>query len=134
MVDQNWRPDASSKWDMIVSGEWIQKAVWNRWVTTRERDQPHKTPVTSTWTSDFLTREGEGLKVVGDWLRDKTISWKTRGVFSRRMQVFSHPRIACKSGVISRKTMLPVRNCKCLVLFKELLELTRRPLEGLILT
>ena len=58
MVDQTWRPDAPSKWDMIASGKWIQKAAWNRWVTTRERDQPHKTPVTSTWTVDFLTREG----------------------------------------------------------------------------
>jgi hypothetical protein len=26
---------------------------------------------------DFLTRKGEGRKEVGDWLRDKTISWKT---------------------------------------------------------
>ncbi len=43
-----------------------------------ERDQPHKTPITSTWTVDFLTREGEGRKAVGDWLRDKTVSWKAR--------------------------------------------------------
>jgi hypothetical protein len=26
----------------------------------------------------LLTREGEGRKTVGDWLRDKTISWKTQ--------------------------------------------------------
>ncbi len=70
------RPDTSAKWDMITSGKWIQKTVWNRWVTTREREQPHKTPFTSTWTMDFLTREGEGRKTVGDWIRDKTISWK----------------------------------------------------------
>ena len=80
MPDQNWRSDAPDKWDMIASGKWMQKAVWNRWVTTLERDQPHKTPITSTWTADFLTREGEGHKTarVGDWLRDKTISWKVR--------------------------------------------------------
>jgi hypothetical protein len=78
MQDQNWRSDTSAKWDMITTGKWIQKAVWNRWVTTLERDQSHKTQITSTWTVDFLTREGEGHKVVGDWLRDKTISWKTR--------------------------------------------------------
>jgi hypothetical protein len=23
MVDQNWRPDTSAKWDMIASGKWI---------------------------------------------------------------------------------------------------------------
>jgi hypothetical protein len=27
--DQNWRSDTSDKWDMIVSGKWIQKVVWN---------------------------------------------------------------------------------------------------------
>jgi ribonuclease HI len=78
MPDQNWRSDSPDKWDMIASGKWMQKAAWNRWVTTLERDQPHKTPITSTWTADFLTREGEGRKSVGDWLRDKTISWKAR--------------------------------------------------------
>ena len=55
MPDQNWRSDASVKWDMIETGKWMQKAVWNRWVTTLERDQPPKTPITSTWTTDFLT-------------------------------------------------------------------------------
>ena len=46
-------------------------------VTMMEWDQFHKTPVTSTWTCYFLTREGEGLKAMGDGLRDKTIVWKT---------------------------------------------------------
>jgi hypothetical protein len=80
MQNQNrgWRPDASAKRDMIGTGKWMQKAVWNRWVNTMDRNQPHKTPVTSTWTVDFLTRGGKGRKTVGDWLRDKTISWKTR--------------------------------------------------------
>jgi hypothetical protein len=45
--DRNWRPDTSDKWDMIATGKWIQKTVWNRMVTTMERDQSHKTPVTS---------------------------------------------------------------------------------------
>jgi len=58
MQDQNWRSEAPVKWDIISSGDWIQKGVWNRWVTILERDQPHRTPVTSTWTADFLTRGG----------------------------------------------------------------------------
>ena len=56
--EQSWRSIVSVKWDAITSGKWIQKATWNRMVTASERDQFHKTPVTSTWTSDFLTREG----------------------------------------------------------------------------
>jgi ribonuclease HI len=78
MQNHNWRSDAPSKWDMIATGKWIQKAAWNRWVTESERDQPHKTPITSTWTADFLTREGEGRKAIGDWLRDKSVPWKAR--------------------------------------------------------
>ena len=57
MQNHNWRSDTPSKWDMILTGKWIQKAVWNRWVTESERDQLHKTPITSTWTADFLTRD-----------------------------------------------------------------------------
>ena len=52
------------KWYKIVSAKWIQKVVWNRMVTVMERDQFHKTPVTVTWTTDFLTREGEGHTVL----------------------------------------------------------------------
>ena len=76
--EHNWRATAPDKWDAIASGNWTQKAAWNRMVTALERDQPHKTPVTSMWTADFLARDGEGRKVMGDWLRDKTISWKAR--------------------------------------------------------
>ena len=75
--EQNWSTTVPDKWDTIASGNWIQKAAWNRMVTALERDQPHKTPVTSTWTADFRTREGEGRKVMGDWLRDKTVSGTT---------------------------------------------------------
>ena len=95
---QNWRSDTSAKWDMIESGKWMQKAVWNRWVTTMERDQPHKTPITSTWTEDFLTREGEGRKSVGDWLRDKTYHGRHGEVSFRRMRVLSHARLAYRNG------------------------------------
>ena len=28
-TDQIWRSDASVKWDMIATGKWMQKAVWN---------------------------------------------------------------------------------------------------------
>ena len=58
--EQSWRVIAPDKWDAIASGNWIQKTVWNRMVTASERAQSHKVPVTSTWTADFLRREGEG--------------------------------------------------------------------------
>jgi hypothetical protein len=66
----------SEKWETVSSGQWMQKAAWNRMVTRTMREQPHTTPVTTTWTADFLTREGEGRKALGDWLHDKLIPWK----------------------------------------------------------
>ena len=72
----------------------------SRQVTMMERDQPHKTPVTSTWTPDYLTREGEVSKAVGDWLRDKTITWKhAGGGSSKRMRAFFHVRSVFKNEV-----------------------------------
>jgi hypothetical protein len=47
-------------------------------VTESERDKLHRSPVTFTWTSDFLKREAEVRKVMGDWLRDNVVSWKVR--------------------------------------------------------
>ena len=61
--DHNWRFTTSEKWDVIASGNWIQKAVWNRMVTVLERDQPHKTPVTFTWTTDLSTKPPSHRKV-----------------------------------------------------------------------
>ena len=36
-------------------------------------EQSHTTQVTTTWTTDFLTREGEGRKAMEDCLHDKLI-------------------------------------------------------------
>ncbi len=56
----------SEKWETVTSGQWIQKESWNRMVTRTMWEQPHTTRVTTTWTADFLTREGEGQKAMGD--------------------------------------------------------------------
>ncbi len=42
------------------------------------RAAPHSDPLTDTWTSDFLSREGEGREVVGKRLRDKTVPWQVQ--------------------------------------------------------
>jgi hypothetical protein len=86
----------SEKWKTVASGQWMQKAVWNRMVTRTMREHPHTTPVITTWTSDFLTREqreGEGRKSMGDWLHDKLIPWKTR----RRLLQTNSGTFQCES-------------------------------------
>jgi hypothetical protein len=42
------------------------------------RGSPHSEPLTDTWTSDFLSREGEGREVIGERLRYKTVSWQAQ--------------------------------------------------------
>jgi hypothetical protein len=47
-------------------------------VTRTMWEEPHTTPVTTTWTTDFLTQEGEDRMVMDDCLHNKSIPWKTR--------------------------------------------------------
>jgi hypothetical protein len=62
-------------------------------LTKPMREQPHTTPGTTTWTADFLTREGEGQKAMGDWLHDKLIKWKAR----RRLLQANSGTFPCES-------------------------------------
>ena len=84
---------SSEKWETVASEQWMQKTTWNRMVTRTRREPPHTTPVTTTWTTDFLTREGEGRKAMGDWLHDKLIPWKTR----RRLLQTNSGTFPCES-------------------------------------
>ena len=53
--------------ETVSSGQWIKRVTWNRMTIKPMREQPHTTPVTTTWTIDFLTRVGEDRKVMGNW-------------------------------------------------------------------
>ena len=60
-------------------------------VTGPVREQP-TIPVTTTWTADFLTREGKGRRAMGAWMRDKSIPWKARQRLLR--QIREHFRVS----------------------------------------
>ena len=49
----------------IQNHRWLRKAAWNRMVIHEKRKTLQKSPVSTTWTVDFLTRSGEGRKVLG---------------------------------------------------------------------
>ena len=70
------------KWETVASGQWMQRAAWNRMVTRPMREQPYTTSDPGNYCvdsrSDFLTREGQGRQAMGDWLHDKSIPWKAR--------------------------------------------------------
>jgi hypothetical protein len=62
-----------SRDEILRTGRWLNPKVWAREIMEKLRAAPHSEPLTDTWTSDFLSREGEGREVVGERLRDKTV-------------------------------------------------------------
>jgi hypothetical protein len=90
---QGWRALPSgvdrviSRTEILRTGQWLNPKVWAREIMEKLRTTPHSDPLTDTWTSDFLSREGEGREVVGEWLRDKTVPWQVQ---RRLMQVMTN--------------------------------------------
>ncbi len=75
-----------SRSEILRTGRWLNPKVWARETMEKLRAAPHSDPLTDTWMSDFLSREGEDKEFVGEWLRDKTVPWKVQ---RRLMQVMS---------------------------------------------
>ena len=63
-----------SRVEVLRMGRWLNPKDWAREVMEKLRGAPHSEPLTDTWTSDFLSREGEGRQVIEKRLRDKTVS------------------------------------------------------------
>jgi hypothetical protein len=59
-----------SRVDILRTGRWLNPKGWTREIIEKLRADPHSELLTDTWTSDFLSREGEDREVVGEWLRD----------------------------------------------------------------
>ena len=81
---QGWRALPSgvdrviSRAEILRTGRWLNPKGWAREIMEKLRAAPHSDPLTDTWTSDFLSREGEGREVVGERLRDKTVPWQVQ--------------------------------------------------------
>ena len=81
---QGWRALPSgadrvlSRAETLRTGRWLNPKSWAREIMEKLRVAPHSEPLTQTWTSDFLSREGEGREVIGERLRDKTVPWQVQ--------------------------------------------------------
>jgi hypothetical protein len=62
-----------SRAEILRTGRCLNPKGWAREIMEKLRAAPHSEPLTDTWTSDFLSREGKDREVVGEWLRDKTV-------------------------------------------------------------
>jgi ribonuclease HI len=67
-----------SRAEVLRMGRWLNPKGWARGVMEKLRGAPHSEPLTDTWTSDFLSREGEGREVIGERLRDRTVPWQAQ--------------------------------------------------------
>jgi len=67
-----------SRAEILRTGRWLNPKSWAREIMEKLRVAPHSEPLTDTWTSDFLSREGEGREVIGERLRDKTVPWQVQ--------------------------------------------------------
>ena len=67
-----------SRTEVLHTGRLLNPKGWAREVMEKLRGDPHSEPLTDTWTSDFLSREGEGREVIGERLRDKTVPWQAQ--------------------------------------------------------
>ena len=51
-----------SRAEILRTGRWLNPKSWVREIMEKLRVTPHSKPLTDTWTSDFLSRDGEGRK------------------------------------------------------------------------
>ncbi len=67
-----------SRGEVLRMSRCLNPKGWVREVMEKLRGAPQSEPLTDTWTSDFLSREGEGREIIGERLRDKTVSWQAQ--------------------------------------------------------
>ena len=67
-----------SRAEILRTGRWFNPKSWARKIMEKLRVTPHLEPLTDTWTTDFLSREGEGREVIGERLRDKSVPWQVQ--------------------------------------------------------
>ncbi len=67
-----------SRAGILRTGRLLNPKDWARKIMEKLRRAPHSEPLMDTWTSDFLSREGEDKEVVGERLRHKTIPWQVQ--------------------------------------------------------
>jgi hypothetical protein len=76
---QGWRSLTSgvdrviSRVEISCTGQFLNPRDWIREIMEKLKVDPHSETFTDTWTTDFLSREGEVREVVGKRLRDKTV-------------------------------------------------------------
>jgi hypothetical protein len=76
--NQRWLQASKEGAEASKSGGFKDEREWGK-KCFEDRDQRRMgRPATSTWSTDFLLREGSSREEIGKWLKNKSIPWQRR--------------------------------------------------------
>jgi len=76
--NQRWLQASKEGAEASKSGSFKDERAWGR-KCFQDLDQKRMgRPATSTWSTDFLLREGSSREEIGKWLKNKSIPWQRR--------------------------------------------------------
>ena len=76
--NQRWLQASKEGAEASKSGSFKDERAWGRKCFEDLDQRRMGRPATSTWSTDFLLREGSSREEIGKWLKNKSIPWQRR--------------------------------------------------------
>jgi ribonuclease HI len=76
--NHRWMQASKEGAEASKSGSFKDERAWGRKCFEDLDQRRMGRPVTSTWSTDFLLREGSSREEIGKWLKNKSIPWQRR--------------------------------------------------------
>jgi hypothetical protein len=76
--NQRWLQASKEGAEASKSGSFKDERTWGRKCFEDLDQRRMGRPATSTWSTDFLLREGSSREEIGKWLKNKSIPWQRR--------------------------------------------------------
>jgi hypothetical protein len=76
--NQRWLQASKEGAEASKSGSFKDERTWGRKCFEDLDQRRMGRPATSTWSTDFLLREGSSREEIGKWLKNKSIPWRRR--------------------------------------------------------
>jgi hypothetical protein len=77
--NQRWLQASREGTEASKSGSFKDEREWGKKCFEDLDQRRMGRPATSTWSTDFLLREGSSREEIGKWLKNKSIPWQRRG-------------------------------------------------------
>jgi len=76
--NQRWLQASKEGAEASKSGSFKDERKWGKKCFEDLDQRRMGRPATSTWSTDFLLREGSSREEIGKWLKNKSIPWQRR--------------------------------------------------------